>query len=63
MLDRIENTRRLAEQCERRARMLRSKAEYHSAGQMERQAMALRWEIIGLEMQRDMTIFAARVEE
>jgi hypothetical protein len=62
MLDRIENTRRLAEQCERRTRMLRSKGEHHSAGQMERQAISLRWEMQGLEAEAALEAFTSRVE-
>lgn len=62
MLDRIENNRRLAEQCLRRARALRSKGEHAACSTMERWARDLARENASLAAQARLEAFAARVE-
>lgn len=62
MLDRIENARRLREQCLARARRLYAKGNYIAGEEMDRQAHRLACEIDNLTAARALTAFAARVE-
>lgn len=63
MLNRIENARRLKEQCDKRARLLRAKGQHQAADNMERQAVQLGWELDELPKFAALQAFAARVED
>ena len=63
MATRIEELRRLEEECRREARLMRAKGLRTAAEQTERLAERFGWQIQGEQAQADLAAFAARVEE